>query len=78
MNVNELTAQQRAALVTFQLCLRAVADLPGLSIDDIASMLGIQVQSARALLCNISECCVPIYDDKDGLWYMDDMRLKGG
>jgi CRP-like cAMP-binding protein len=46
----DTTSQQRAAFVMYALCLRALANMPGLTTSQVAQMIGITYDGARRLM----------------------------
>jgi len=71
----EYTPQQRAAKVVYQLTLRALAGLDGLTTRQVATMVGLSWDGAHSLLCNVSGSGIPIYD-AGGKWALATCHLK--
>ena len=61
---DERTPQQRAALATYHLVLRAFAGLPGMTTREVAALCGMCEEAARVMLCNLSGYGgIPIYQN---------------
>ena len=64
MTIDERTPQQRAALATYHLVLRAFAGLPGMTTREVAALCGMCNEAARVMLCNLSASGgLPLYQN---------------
>lgn len=61
-NPNDLTGQERAALVAWDLARGA-----RLNTTEIAKRLGLSLRGVRWLMCRVSRV-IPVYQDVDGDW----------
>jgi hypothetical protein len=72
----DTTGQQRAAFVTYALCLRALANMPGLTTSQVAQMLGISQDGAGKMMGKLEVGHrVPIAN-VDGRWQLLPHRLR--
>ena len=61
---DERTPQQRAALATYHLVLRAFAGLPGMTTREVAALCRMDDESARQMLCKLSGIGgIPLYQN---------------
>ncbi len=75
MRTSELTPQQKAAKVVYQLALRALAGLDGLTTQQIACLVELTPRGALFLMQNISGPGIPICVI-DGKWTLAAHHLK--
>ena len=76
MRDRDTTSQQRAAFVTYALCLRALANMPGLTTSQVAQMLGISQDGARKLMSKLEAGHRVPVSNVDGRWQLLPYRLR--